>query len=220
MKIAAVLVALAAIVAGLILLYTASAPGRATVATAEKSTSAIKTGGQGNKPPYSANSRPSTVLEPARPATSAPVSGGSYAPPSEDKESTAEILSLLEEASFTYDPASLKDIRPYLSSSDPIVRQAALDAVVTLGDRAGAEVLREAAKKARDASEAADLRAKADYLELPPASLFSPEKIQALRSGQAVKQQPQARPRPVGIPRGNAIRGGQSGHEPASRVNN
>jgi hypothetical protein len=128
-----------------------------------------------------------------------------------DKESADEIISRLQEASFTYDAAALKDIQPHLVSSDPAVRQAALDAVVTLGDPAGAKVLREAAGKTRNAAEAAELRAKADYLELPPASLLSPEKIRALRAAHQA-QPTKARPSlPAGVSRGSSLEGRANG---------
>jgi hypothetical protein len=148
---------------------------------------------------------------PAGPASIAHTSSLSNPSSFAGNESTDEIISRLQEASFTYDAAALKDIQPYLASSDPAVRQAALDAVVTLGDPEGAKVLREAAGKTRNAAEAAELRAKADYLELPPASLLSPEKIRALRAAHQA-QPTKARPSlPAGVSRGSSLEGRANG---------
>lgn len=131
-------------------------------------------------------------------------------------ETTDEIISQLQEASFTYDAAALKDIQPHLASADPAVRQAALDAVVTLGDPAGAKILREAAGKTRNAIEAAELRAKADYLELPPASLLSPEKIHALRAARQAQSNTTRPALPIGVSRGSALEG-RARETPASQ---
>jgi hypothetical protein len=59
-------------------------------------------------------------------------------------------------------------IEPYLYHADPEIRAAALDGVVLLGDGAGAKLLRTAAGKTTDPSEALRLKEMADYLDLPP----------------------------------------------------
>jgi len=92
------------------------------------------------------------------------------------------ILSALEEAAITYDAAQLPVIAPHLTSPDAEVRAAAVEAVMLLGDSSGARLLRQAAAQARSGEEAAQLRAKADYLDLPPASLFTPEDAAAIRA--------------------------------------
>jgi len=79
------------------------------------------------------------------------------------------------------DGRSSPAIARHLNSSDPEVRAAALEGVVLLGDAAGANFLREAANKARNPAEAAEFKAKAEYLELPPAELLTEAQLEKLR---------------------------------------
>lgn len=103
--------------------------------------------------------------------------------PSLDDESTAEpvseresILEKVHEAAITYDPASLPVIEPYLNSPDPEVRFEAMNAVVTLGDAAGAPLLRAQAARESDDARKKELLNYANWLELPPANLVLPKK--------------------------------------------
>lgn len=88
-----------------------------------------------------------------------------------DAAARQTLFESIETAATSYDPAQLPLIRPYLTHSDPEVRAAALNGVVTLGDAAGAPLLREAAKQAANSQEAIELLSKADYLELPSAPI-------------------------------------------------
>jgi len=106
----------------------------------------------------------------------------SATPQVNDKET---VLSSIHSAAITYDPASLPQISPFLSSPDPEIRAAAIDGIMLLGDAAGSPLLRQAAAQTGNPAEAADLRAKADYLELPPAKLLTPEKIKLLKERNA-----------------------------------
>ncbi len=99
-----------------------------------------------------------------------------------------EVLSAMNEAAITYDPASLPVIAPHLKSPDPEIRAAAVDAIVVLGDAAGSTLLRQAAKSARSREEASDLQQKADYLELPPATPEFLKEMRALREQRAARQ--------------------------------
>jgi len=95
---------------------------------------------------------------------SAPPGAPGQAPsPSKDR-----VLDRIQIAATTYDPAQLSVIEPYLYHADPEIRAAALDGVVLLGDGAGAKLLRTAAGKTTDPSEALRLKEMADYLDLPP----------------------------------------------------
>ena len=78
------------------------------------------------------------------------------------------ILEDIQEAASTYNPAQLPQIEPFLSHSDPEIRQAAREGVVLLGDAAGAKMLRDAASRTTDPTEVLELREMADYLDLPP----------------------------------------------------
>jgi len=89
-------------------------------------------------------------------------------PPQTSKEI---VLHTLGEAATTYEATSLPVIEPHLYSPDPEIRGAALNAVVILGDKAGAPLLRKAALSATNSAEAAELMDQAAYLELPPARL-------------------------------------------------
>jgi hypothetical protein len=79
------------------------------------------------------------------------------------------IFQVIHEASISYDPVDLPRIQPYLSHPDPEIRVAALNGIVVLGHASGAPLLRDAANRAVSSQEAALLREKADYLELPSA---------------------------------------------------
>jgi hypothetical protein len=151
--------------------------------------------GQIKTPPASPSGLPNS-----KPAILQPVTTREL--PADDKE---VLLADIQAAAITYDPASLPTLAGYLDSADAEVRAAAADGIVLLGDGSGAGFLRQAAKRARNKAEAADWQAKADYLDLPPVSLFSPEKIRALREAhhsQAVRDSGRAT---GGLPRGSAI---------------
>lgn len=86
------------------------------------------------------------------------------------------ILEKVRDAAVTYDPASLPIIEPYLNSPDSEVRIEAMNAVVTLGDSAGAPLLRAQAAKETDQARKKELLDFANWLELPPAKLVLPKK--------------------------------------------
>lgn len=81
------------------------------------------------------------------------------------------ILEKMQDAATSYDPAELPVIRPYLESPDPVIRDAAVDAMIVLGDASAGRMLREAAKKMSSAEESSKMEKAADYVELPSASL-------------------------------------------------
>ena len=87
----------------------------------------------------------------------------------------------LREASVTYDKVALPRITPYLASADPDVRQEAINAVVNIGDPAGAPFLRSQAAREADFNKKKELLDLADWLELPSATLILPKK----KSGKA-----------------------------------
>lgn len=82
------------------------------------------------------------------------------------------VLTDMNRAACTYEASSLPKIVPYLYSKDKELREAALNNIVTLGDAAGAPLLRKAAEQSQDPNEAAALMNMADYLELPSGSLL------------------------------------------------
>jgi hypothetical protein len=86
------------------------------------------------------------------------------------------IVEQVREAAITYDPASLPVIAPYLNSPDLELRREAVDAVVTLGDAAGAPLLRTQAAKETDQFRKRELLDLAAWLELPPAQIVLPKK--------------------------------------------
>ena len=69
---------------------------------------------------------------------------------------------------MTYDAKSLPKIEPFLYSDEPAIREAALNAIVNLGDEAGAEILRRAARSMVDPKEELEALEKAAFLRLPP----------------------------------------------------
>jgi len=89
------------------------------------------------------------------------------------------ILTLLDDLATTYDAAELPKIQPYLVNADPEIRQAALNAMLVLGDGAASPLLREAAGKLSNPREATALLDAADHLELPSASLLDQKQPKA-----------------------------------------
>lgn len=100
--------------------------------------------------------------------TQAPVSQASSTPLLSKKD---EALAFLHDTSVTYDPAELPKIQPYLLSPDAEVQQAAVDAMVVLGDAAAAPMLREVSRQTMDTDMVMEMLKAADYLELPPADV-------------------------------------------------
>lgn len=82
-----------------------------------------------------------------------------------------QALEKIHDASVSYDAAELPVIRPYLLSSDPVLRAAAVDAMIVLGDASAGPMLREAARSLESQEEAKQMLKAADYVELPPANI-------------------------------------------------
>jgi len=91
--------------------------------------------------------------------------------PVSDASGKQHILDSIQSASVSYDPSELPRIQPYLTHSDPEVREAALNGIVVLGHAAGSPMLRDAANRLKNPIEAAEFLKKADYLELPSAPI-------------------------------------------------
>lgn len=81
-----------------------------------------------------------------------------------------EAIEKMQDAATSYDPKELSVIRPYLESDDPKLREAAVDAMIVLGDASAGPMLRDAAKKLDSAEESKKMIKAADYVELPSAS--------------------------------------------------
>ncbi len=101
-------------------------------------------------------------------ANAPPVTSQGPIPDSAEKQ---RIIDAIQLASVSYDPSELPRIQPYLTHPDPELRQAALNGMIVLGHAAGAPLLREAARRTANPTEAAELLNKADYLELPSAPI-------------------------------------------------
>jgi hypothetical protein len=87
------------------------------------------------------------------------------------KEERNAIIETIQDASTSYDPKELPVIQPYLESPDPLLREAAVNAMIVLGDAAAAPMLRAAAQKMSSPEESKKMNDAADYIELPPANL-------------------------------------------------
>lgn len=94
----------------------------------------------------------------------------------------------MDDASTSYDPAQLPIIQPYLESSDPKLREAAIDAMINLGDAAAAPMLRDAAAKLKSDLEAKKMNEAADYLELPSANFKEISEMFKKRREQRAKE--------------------------------
>lgn len=82
----------------------------------------------------------------------------------------AEARQAIADLSITYDPQEVPRIARYLTHEDADVRRDAVDGLVRLGAREGAEALRDAAVKLKDPREAVAMLDAAAYLELPSLS--------------------------------------------------
>ena len=101
-------------------------------------------------------------------------SAGTVQKPETTPEAIARIdaaVNTLQELSATYDAKSLPKMEPFLYSDEPAIREAALNAIVNLGDEAGAEILRRAARSMVDPKEELDALEKAAFLRLPPGKI-------------------------------------------------
>jgi hypothetical protein len=94
-----------------------------------------------------------------------------------------QIIEKVRDASTTYDPASLPIIEPYLYSPDSEIRGEAVNAIVNLGDKAGAVLLRKYAEKESNLERKLEILKLADWLELPPGRIpFTNKKSEKTKS--------------------------------------
>ena len=107
----------------------------------------------------------------------------------------AEAIEKMHEAATSYDAAELPVIQPYLESSDPKMRAAAVDAMIVLGDASAGPMLREAAKKLESEDEAKKMEKAAAYIELPPVNVKdiseNMKKIKDARKAKEKEKQPE-----------------------------
>lgn len=82
-------------------------------------------------------------------------------------EAKDDIFIRINEAMTTYSEEGLPVLTPYLAHSDPEIRDAAVEAIVQLAVPSGAEVLRNAARKAATSEEQIRMLQGAEFLELP-----------------------------------------------------
>ena len=80
-------------------------------------------------------------------------------------------LEIMDDAATSYDAAELPKIQPYLVNPDPQLREAAMNAMIVLGDASAGAMMREAAKSMSSPEEAVKLLKSADYVELPSADI-------------------------------------------------
>jgi hypothetical protein len=84
-----------------------------------------------------------------------------------EPEAIARVIDGFQEISASYDPKRLQEIEPYLYSRNLMIRAAAVDAVLNLGDSSGAEILRRAARSMLEPKEELETLEKAALLALP-----------------------------------------------------
>lgn len=111
----------------------------------------------------SAASKPSQEIPPET------ASSGETTPESA-KAKRFRAYAAIEKAEDRGTPDALKEIVSYATNQDVRIRQAALDALVRIGDASAAAMLRQAAKETNDSAAIIDMLTKADYIELPPAT--------------------------------------------------
>ena len=143
----------------------------------DKSPPSAGTPAQTNAPSSNKSAAPLAVQTPPVPGQANPDSAATATPAAATTlpEAKPEILESIHEAAISYSAEELPKIQPFLLHSDPEVRAAALQGMITLGDAAAAPLLRNAALLATSPEEATALRQAADYVELPSGSLITPK---------------------------------------------
>lgn len=133
------------------------------------------------------------------PTRAASPSRGEQESASDDGTPTGKEKSLekIHEAMVTYSEEGLPVIKPYLSHPDSEVRVAAIDAVINLAVPAGADVLRQASKTARNSEEQIKMIQGADFLELPRIPLDLLKQIVEQRAAARTPQAGQPAPSPA-----------------------
>ncbi len=115
--------------------------------------------------PPAAGSAPASGRPPVRAAA-----GGAPRlphPATGDPQQQEQVAEIIQQAVVTYSPAGVALIRPYLLDPDPVIRQAARDGLVQLGEADAIPFLRAAAGKLEAPEEVASLHEAADLLALP-----------------------------------------------------
>jgi hypothetical protein len=100
-----------------------------------------------------------------------PASDSATGNPQESAAAKESILEEIQDATVTYDAAELPKIETYLLHPDLEIRQAAMNGMIVLGDKAAGPLLRKAAALAPSPQEAVALLEAADYIELPSGTL-------------------------------------------------
>ena len=132
---------------------------------------------------YTRESRaPSTSAMPAAvPKESATITAQTHSSvpqkPAKSPEEVEQVIEELNNVAISYDVAELPKIEPYLLHSNAEIREAAMDAMITLGDASAVPLLRKAAAEIADPREAVELLEAADFVELPPAKLNFRKKV-------------------------------------------
>jgi hypothetical protein len=88
-----------------------------------------------------------------------------------DDPSVRKLVVSLQEMASSFDPKTLPGIEVHLYSPNPLIRAEAVNAVLNMGDAAGAEVLRRASRAMSDPKEELETLEKAAFLRLPSGSL-------------------------------------------------
>jgi hypothetical protein len=78
-----------------------------------------------------------------------------------------QVLNVIDDAMVTYDVSGLAVLGPMLDHPDPDIRLATIEGIVQLGEASGAKTLRDAARRATDAKERAQMLEAAKFLDLP-----------------------------------------------------
>jgi len=100
-------------------------------------------------------------------ATKEAVAAAMAADTAMDSQAKEAVLSVIEDASTTYDVSGLTVLGPLLGHSDPEVREATVEGILQLGDAAGAKTLRDAARSTTDPKLKDRMIKAAQFLELP-----------------------------------------------------
>jgi hypothetical protein len=84
-----------------------------------------------------------------------------------DPRTVSKLIEILRDIASSYDPKKLSEIEIHLYSPNPVIRAEAVNAVLNLGDEAGAELLHRASRSMLDPREELETLEKAAFLRLP-----------------------------------------------------
>jgi len=166
----AAIVCTAMVLALVIIVVTGPAPSAEVEQAPAKEEESVQVAGPENLPP-SEDLTPSITRKPEDVATDLSVAASvveaavALHPATGEK---AAVYAQIHEAMVTYSPEGVKALEPILANAEPEIREAAINAIIQIGEKSGADALRRAARKTKVLREKMRMLEAAEFIELPP----------------------------------------------------